>query len=126
MTRYAGPGRGAILEYTRDEVAASFKELKSNQLEVLKSLPRLFAYEGKTEDMRVGRLTAVKTRGRDVLIEYELAADIPPIPYAAIEPLRHLLDIRDWELNRTHWAVKEEDAPWLAFAGRRLVGNRRD
>lgn len=101
--------RSRIFEYTRDEVAASFKDLKSTQIEVLKGLPCLFAYEGKTEDMRVGRLTAVTPRGRDLLIEFVLEPDIPPIPYGAIEPIRNLLDIRDWELNRTHWAVKEED-----------------
>jgi len=101
--------RGRILEYTRDEVAASFKDFKSSQLEVLKSLPCLFAYEGKTEDMRVGRLTAITPRGRHLFIEFEFLPNIPPIPYDAIKPLQAHLDIREWELNRTHWAVKEED-----------------
>lgn len=101
--------RSRVFEYTRDDVAASFKDLKSTQLEVLKGLPCLFAYEGKTDDMRVGRLTAIKPRGRDLLIEFVLEPDIPPLPYRDIEPIRNLLDIRDWELNRTHWAVKEEN-----------------
>lgn len=101
--------RSRVFEYTRDEVAASFKDLKPNQLDVLKGLPCLFAYEGKTHDMLVGRLIAIKPRGRDLLIEFELDANIPPIPYREIEPIQSLLDIRDWELNRTHWAVKEED-----------------
>ena len=35
--------------------------------------------------------------------------NIPPIPFAFIKPITSLLDIRDWEMNRTHWAVKDED-----------------
>ncbi len=110
--------RSRVLEYTRDEVAASFKELKSNQLEVLKGLPCLFAYEGSVHDMRVGRLTAITPRGRQLFIEFEFEPDIPSIPFDAIEPFQAHLDIREWELSRTHWAVKEEDL----FARLRAAG----
>jgi FRG domain len=100
--------RGRFLEYTPDDVVASFKDLKSRQLDALQKLPCLFAYEGK-EPMRVGKLNSIKLRGRALLIEFELDKDIPPIAYDAIFPIRTLLDIRDWEMNRTHWAVKDED-----------------
>jgi hypothetical protein len=101
--------RSRFLEYTRDEIATRFKDLKSRQISSLLKLPCLFAYEGKTEPMRVGRLTSIRERGRDLLIEFEIDAAIPPIPYASIDPIRAALDIRDWEMNRTHWAIKDED-----------------
>lgn len=59
--------------------------------------------------MRVGRLKTIKLRGRSLFIDFELDQAIPPIPFDSIDPLRMLLDIRDWEMNRTHWAVKDED-----------------
>lgn len=100
--------RGRFLEYTPDHVASRFRDLKSPQLEALKKLPCLFAYEG-AEPMRVGRLLSIKLRGRALFIEFEIDRGIPPIPYDAISGLRTLLDIRDWEMSRTHWAVKDED-----------------
>jgi hypothetical protein len=60
-------------------------------------------------NVRIGFLTSIKDRGRNLLIEYEIKDDIPPIPFSSIKPIAPLLDIRDWEMNRTHWAVKDED-----------------
>lgn len=100
--------RSRFLEYTPDDVAARFKDLKSSQLDALQKLPCLFAYEGK-KTMRVGSLLSIKIRGRSLLIEFKLDQSIPPILYSDIAPIRTLLDIRDWEMNRTHWAVKDED-----------------
>lgn len=103
--------RGRFLEYTSDEIAESFRELKTAQLAALTEIPCLFAYEGTDKPMRIGRLKSVKLRdnGRSLLVVPELNPAIPPIPFAAIEPLQRLLDIRSWELTRTHWALKDED-----------------
>lgn len=100
--------RGRFLEFTPDDVAERFKDLKSAQLSTLQQLPCLFAYEGK-KSMRVGKLAAIKLRGRGIFIEFELDQGIPPLAYHDIYPIRSLLDIRDWEMSRTHWAVKDED-----------------
>lgn len=100
--------RGRFLEYTPDELVESFKDLKSRQLDALRALPCLFAYEGE-RPMRVGRLKSIKLRGRSLAIDFELDDAIPAIAFASIDPLRTLLDIRDWEMHRTHWAVKDED-----------------
>lgn len=100
--------RSRFLEFTPEEVAAGFQDLKTRQLETLKKLPCLFAYEGEYS-MRVGKLIDVKPRGRALFIEFEMDPNIPEIPYDNIRPLKTLLDIRDWEMTRTHWAVKDED-----------------
>jgi hypothetical protein len=103
--------RGRFLEYTSDEIASSFREQKELQLKALMELPCLFAYEGTDEPMRVGRLKSVKLRNNGTLIyiQPEFDLQIPPISFERIEPLQTALDIRDWELNRTHWAIKDED-----------------
>ena len=41
--------RGRFLEYTSDDIAASFRELKAAQIKALVDLPCLFAYEGELE-----------------------------------------------------------------------------
>jgi hypothetical protein len=43
------------------------------------------------------------------LIEYDFEPNIPAIPFSKIEPIKGRLDIENWEMNRTHWAVKDED-----------------
>lgn len=101
--------RGRFLEYTSDEIAASFRELNNPQIEVLKAMPCLFAYEGTDEPMHIGRLKVVKLRDRQLYIEPEIDHTIAPIPFEAIKPIQLTLDIRDWELSRTHWAIKDED-----------------
>ncbi|WP_227368854.1 FRG domain-containing protein [Halomonas sp. M20] len=101
--------KSRFLEYTTESVAEAFKSLSPNLIDILKGYPCIFAYEGEDQDLRIGKLTSIKERGRKLLIEFELDQNIPPIPFADIEPIGPLLDIRNWEINRTHWAVKDED-----------------
>lgn len=101
--------RSRFLEYTSEAIASSFSHLTNNEIEKLKSLPCLFAYEGTSRDIRLGSLKSIKERGRNLLIEYDFYSQIPEIPFSTIEPITTLLDIREWEMNRTHWAVKDED-----------------
>ena len=101
--------KSRFLEYTTESIAELFKPINSNAIDALMSYPCIFAYEGYVQDMRVGKLTSIKDRGRRLFIEFEFYQNIPPIPFADIERIAHLLDIRDWEINRTHWAIKDED-----------------
>lgn len=101
--------RSRFLEYTNEEVAEALKDLSPTHIENLKSYPCLFAYEGEDSDVRIGYITSINIRRRNILIEFEYEEDIEPIPFERILPIAPLLDIRGWEMNRTHWAVKEED-----------------
>lgn len=103
--------RSRFLEYTSEEVAASFRELNQPQIDALLAMPCLFAYEGTDEPVRVGRIRKIKQRNekRELYIEYEFDPNIAAIPYEKIMPIQEALDIRGWEMNRTHWAIKDED-----------------
>jgi len=101
--------RSRFLEYTNDKIAKVFEVLTDTHIKTLLSWPCLFAYEGGAHDVRVGTLRSIKEQGRSIRIEFDFNADIQPIPYEAIKPIAPLLDIRNWEMNRTHWAIKEED-----------------
>ncbi|WP_169403186.1 FRG domain-containing protein [Rouxiella aceris] len=101
--------RSRFLEYTTESIAAIFQSLTPDLIETLKGYPCLFAYEGDINDLRIGKLNSIKERGRKIFIEFELNENLPPIPFERIKPLAMLLDFRNWEMNRTHWAVKDED-----------------
>ncbi|WP_445612117.1 FRG domain-containing protein [Hafnia alvei] len=101
--------RSRFLEYTTESISAIFQSLTPDLIETLKGYPCLFAYEGDINDLRIGKLNSIKERGRKIFIEFELNENVPPIPFERIKPLAMLLDFRNWEMNRTHWAVKDED-----------------
>ena len=101
--------RSRFLEYTSKDIAESFRELNKPQIEILKEMPSLFAYEGTHKPMMVGKLKMIKLRDRQMYVEPEIDRTIQPIPFEAIRQIQLTLDIRDWELSRTHWAIKDED-----------------
>lgn len=101
--------KSRYLEYTNEKISSALSNLTESNIENLKSYPCIFAYEGDDSNIRIGYLTSIKERGRNILIEYEFAQDVAPIPFEQIKPIALKLDIRDWEMNRTHWAVKDED-----------------
>ncbi|WP_303843018.1 FRG domain-containing protein [Aeromonas sobria] len=101
--------KSRFLEYTNERIALAFKDLTESNINKLKSYPCIFAYEGEELDFHLGYLTSIKERGRDLFVEFHLMPDIPPIPFQKIKEIAALLDIRDWEMNRTHWAVKDEN-----------------
>lgn len=101
--------RTRFLEHTVESLRARFRILDAKNLEELKSLPTLFAYEGDDGPVRVGYIRRIREHGRSILIEYEFDESIPTFSYAQLKPLAVKLDINIWEMCRTHWAVKDED-----------------
>ncbi len=98
----------AVREYTDDHIQARFKAMTRENIEELMSYPCLFAYEsGIQQKASLGWLTNIKPRGEEVRIEFELEKGLPQITGSRLEKLRTELDITNWELNRTHWAVKD-------------------
>ncbi len=61
-----------------------FKVLDADLIKELKSFPTLFAYEGNTENIRVGYIRRIKDRSRTIYIEYEFEPRIPEIPFSKI------------------------------------------
>lgn len=101
--------RERFTEHTTKTLQDRFKNLTAAKIEELKSFPALFCYEGQKELIRVGYIRRVKERGKSLLIEYDFDEGIPPFNFSAISDYKIQLDIGQWEMNRTHWAVKDED-----------------
>jgi hypothetical protein len=100
-----------FLEYTNEAVASRYRSLSDGVVEELKGLPALFTYEKYLgEPARVGRITEIQRRTRELKITLALDPTVRPIQLNALETLYSDLDIDPkFEVNRTHWALKEVD-----------------
>lgn len=98
------------LEHTEDAPKARFSTLSPKIIAELQTLPTVFAYETPVgSPARVGWLTSILTRDREVRVTFALDDVIAPIPQDRLVSLSWELQIGDYELNRTHWAIKDAD-----------------
>ncbi|WP_114137842.1 toll/interleukin-1 receptor domain-containing protein, partial [Escherichia coli] len=98
------------LEYTHPDIKAEFGSLNDQVVTRLKSFPALFCYERYIDSpAKVGQITEIERRTRELKITYSINHDIPFItqkqlfdifPYLGVEP-------DTFELTRTHWALKD-------------------
>ncbi len=96
-----------VREYTDKELTEKFGEFTHEQIEVVRRLPCIFAYESRCKkDPKFGIVRQVTKRQDKVKIEYELDELEKFITHKDIEEMSFDLDISDWEMNRTHWAIK--------------------
>lgn len=99
-------------EYTDRKIAERFGQLDEAALAELTRLPTIFAYETPCElDPKFGLIREVTVRRGQVRIEYEFIAVQPFLAAADFDALAFELDIGNWEMNRTHWAVKDVNLP---------------
>lgn len=98
----------AVVEYTADEISERYKFFDENAIEELKSFPTLFVTENESTESRIGYITNIRVRNRSVVLDYEFDPILPTLQIGAIEAMRVDIDLGDWELSRTHWAVKDE------------------
>ncbi len=109
LTPYQYDRSRVAIEYTTDEISERYKFLDDDAIKELMSFPAIFATEGESSASRIGYINKIKTKGKFVIIEYEFDPIIPPIPSGVIIGLTISLDIGRFEMNRTHWAIKDEN-----------------
>ena len=96
-----------VREYTDSAITKIYSDFTSSQVEALRRFPCIFAYEaGCKKDPKFGIIRDVVTRQGKVKVEYELVELERFIKHEDILDLQFELDISDWEMNRTHWAIK--------------------
>jgi len=97
-----------VREYTDDNLTARFGELDAASCAELKRLPCIFAFEaGNHLAPKFGLLRDITKRRGQVRLDYEIQAIDPFLSAADLTTLTFELDIGKWEMNRTHWAVKD-------------------
>lgn len=119
------PRSRCVSEYTDREIASRFDAMDAEQVRELCALPCVFAYEAHcARDPKFGVLRSVKGSGPlDMRIEYSILPCEPFLTARDLESMGSVLEIRHFEMNRTHWAVKDVDlALELARRGIALPG----
>ena len=108
---YLETGR-CVREYTDDDITAKFGEFNQEQVDLIRRYPCIFAYESAWQkDPKFGIIKDITNRQGKVKIEYELI-DLPQfITYQNLSEMLFELDISEWEMNRTHWAIKDVNLP---------------
>lgn len=96
-----------IREYTDADLTEQFGSLNAAAVVELRKFPCIFAYEANNHlAPKFGALRDVTSRQGMVRVEYEIQPVAPFLPPDAIDGLLFELDISKWEMNRTHWALK--------------------
>jgi len=121
-------------EYTADHLIDEYCQFTDVQNALLAQLPAVFGYEtGNKQDARLGQILAIHKGDGNVRLDYHIHDSYPPIPTEILLQFRHELGIRDYELCRTHWALKNEDLglalshagyPEVPYTGQPLVNVR--
>lgn len=100
-----------VREYTDTELTARYGDLTVANVNELRRLPCIFAYEtGCKKDPKFGVIRDMIKRQGKARIEYEIIELDKFLTVADLaEDIAFELDISKWEMNRTHWAVKGID-----------------
>ncbi len=99
-----------VREYTDNAITIKYGGLTPDNVNDLRRFPCVFAYEaGHKKDPLFGVIRNVTSRQKESRIEYDIIDVAPFITAASLEEMAFELDIGKWEMNRTHWAVKDVD-----------------
>ena len=93
-----------FLEYTEPCVK---EEVKSN-ISKTYEYPCLIMKEGDNPDIYLGKILSVILEGHYLFIKFDVLYEVY-FEFASIEPFASKFDIRDWEISRTHWAIKDRN-----------------
>lgn len=94
-----------LREYTEKDVFEKFGKLGSEEITEIKKLPCIFAYEDYCQkDASIGYITDILVRQVGVKITFQ---KIETLLLKNLHKIQFELDIKNWEFNRTHWAIKK-------------------
>lgn len=102
---------GRFLEYTSDGLREKYKTLTDETIEEIKTYPALFAYEDHLDKpAKIGWIKSIERRYGSLRIAFEFDERFEPIDPKNLDSAKRALDIvNQFEMNRTHWAIKEVD-----------------
>ena len=101
-----------VNEYTDAAIVEKYGSLDNAAIAELTRLPCIFSYEAFNKlAPHFGVIRDVAKRQGQVRIEYQLQTCDPFLAADDLESMKFELDIGKWELNRTHWAVKDVNLP---------------
>ena len=97
-----------VREYTEDAIFKTYGNLTKTQVNALRRFPCIFAYEAFCKkDPKFGLIRDITKRQGQVKIGYEINELDRFLSHTDLSEMSFDLDIDKWEMNRTHWAIKE-------------------
>jgi hypothetical protein len=101
-----------VNEYTDKIIIHELGSLSNASIQKLQTIPCIFAYEARLQkDPKFGLLRDITKRQGQIRVEYEIKIVERFLNHQKLIDLSFDLDIGKWELNRTHWAVKDVNLP---------------
>lgn len=97
-----------VREFTDEDITKRLGGLDADSIKEIKTFPCIFAYENNNKkNPKFGIISNIGKSGDKVRIQYEIEELSSFISYEQLENLSLELGINDsWELNRTHWEIK--------------------
>lgn len=96
-----------IVEYTDKDLINRFVKLGRDEIKGIKKIPCIFAYEDYcNKDASIGYITDIVVRQVGIKLTSE---KMEVLSSENLHKLQFKLDIKNWEFNRTHWAIKKVD-----------------
>jgi hypothetical protein len=100
-----------LRKYTDPELTTRYGDLDKESIATLKTIPCIFGYEkGINLDPKLGFILDIAKRQGRVRIKFKTHDIIPFLSYNDLQKYSFELDIdNQFELHRTHWALKDID-----------------
>ncbi len=102
-----------FLEYTETEIKEKYTTLDDKKINEILRFPCIFAYERtQKKNPYFGLIREIKVREKIIRIRFEKIPIDGFLTCEQLEEFKFELDITsDWELDRTHWAIKNVNLP---------------
>lgn len=95
-----------LTEYILPELKTEYGLFSQESIKKVLEFPSIFAYEkSQHEDAYIGKILNIHIQQTNVRIDYKLTGE--RITFENFIQLSDLLDISNWEWNRTHWTIKK-------------------
>ncbi|HDZ71889.1 MAG TPA: TIR domain-containing protein [Aurantimonas coralicida] len=97
-----------LTEYTDKEISKQFLDFSDKSIEFLREIPCIFAYESHCKKPpKFGRIGEISRRSGGIRVRCNFEELDRFLTQDDLLHISRDLDIGKWELNRTHWALKD-------------------
>jgi hypothetical protein len=109
-------GRGRMFEYTPSDIEKRLESLDSTAIAFLEKLPTFLCSEiirdrnGVSMFIKYGRISHTTPGQKEVSTVFDTVIDFGKIEFDHIKAAEMLFGVDQYQLHRTHWAVREGDA----------------
>ena len=108
--------RGRMFEYTPSDTAKRLESLDDAAITFLKTLPTFLCSEVKQAEnavsmfIKYGRISNITTGRKDVSMTFATQIDFDDVIFDDVKTAASVFGADQFQLYRTHWAVREGDA----------------